>query len=240
MPMRGISTITERELAGAFGRPQGYVVIGVFIALVALFTLWFDDVLRTGTTSMRRPFIWMSACLLFLVPATTMGALADERRSGRMLLLASLPWSNGTLVLGKWLSSVAMLGIALGLTLPWPAMLATYGPLDWGPVFAGYLGLFLAGGALAAVGLAASAAVERQVSAFLLTLAVAMIPYLIGWGLPLVPLEWVALVQYVSFDFHFDNLARGVLDSRSVVFFGSIMAVFLRLATYLLERQRLT
>ena len=237
--MRGIFTITGRELAGALGRPQGYVVLGGFVALVALFSLWFDDVLRGGVSSMRRPFFWMSACLLFLVPTTTMGLIAEERRSGRLWLLGSLPWPNATLVLGKWVFAVAMVGIALGLTLPWPLLLAVYGPLDWGPVAGGYLGLFLGGSALAAVGTAASAAVDRQASAFLLTLQLALIPWLVGWALPLLPIEWVPIAQYLSFDYHFSNLARGVLDSRSIVFFASITVVFLQLATYFLERQRL-
>ena len=237
--MRGILTIAGRDLAAAFGRPQAYVVLGVFIALLSLLTLGLDDVLRSGVASMRGPFYWMSACLLFLVPATTMGSLAEERGSGRLELLESLPWRTSALVIGKWLAAVAMVVAALALTAPWPLLLVYYGSLDPGPVAGGYLGLLLGGASLAAVGTAASALADRQVSAFVLALEAGLVPWLLGFALPLLPADWVAWVGWLTFEHHFENLARGVLDTRSLVFFGSVTALFLRVATHLLERRRL-
>ncbi len=189
---------------------------------------------------MRRPFPRMPVCLLMLVPATTMGLLVEERRNRTDLVLCSLPFHTSTVVVGKWLAAVATVAAALLLTLPWPVMLSVYGQLDPGPVAGGYLGLLLAGAALAAVGVAASAAADSVVVAFLLSLVAGLLPWLVGFALPLLPASAVGVVQYLTFDYHFSNLARGVLDSRSVVFFASICGLFLRLAVHALEHRRLS
>ncbi len=237
--MRAALTIAERELAAAFARPRAYVVLGTFLLLLALLSLWVDDVLLGGVASMRRPFAWISVCLLFVVPATTMGLVAEERRSGRLLLLGSLPLTDAELIVGKWASAVGLVGVALVLTLPWPALLAWYGDLELGPVLGGYLGLMLGGAALAALGTAASALVRSQVTAYVLTFAAAAVPWLVGVSLARLPAALVPLAESLSFAYHFDNLARGVLDTRSVVFFVAVAAGFLRLGTHALERQRL-
>lgn len=237
--MRGTFAIALRELQSAFGRPLAYAVLALFVALFALLTLWFEDLFLGGVASLRRPFFWLGTCLLFLVPAVTMRSFAEERRTGTFALVGSLPMGPTALVVGKWLGATALVGVALALTLPWPLALAWYGDPDPGPVLGGYLGLLLAGAALAAIGTAASAATESQVVAFLVALAVGLVPWLVGNALPLVPAEWVGLVESLTFDHHFQNLARGVLDSRSLVFFGAVSALALRWAVHLLERQRL-
>ncbi len=238
--MRGALLICGRELLAASERPLAIVVLGVFVGLLGLLTLWFDDVLLGGVASMRRPFLWMSVCLLFLVPAATMGLLVEERLRHTYLILGSLPFTATAVIGGKWLSAVVMVGSALALTWPWPVMLSIYGELDPGPVLGGYLGLLLAGAALAAVGTAASAAASSQVVAFLLALVVGLLPWLVGFALPLLPASWAPVVQYLTFDYHFSNLARGVIDSRSLVFFASVCALSLRIAVHALERERLS
>ena len=237
--MRGALAIAVRELSSAFGRPLAYAVLAVFVGVFALLTLWFDDLFLGGVASLRRPFFWLGTCLLFLVPATTMRLLAEERRTGTFAVLGSLPMPPTALVVGKWLGAVALVAVALLLTLPWPVAVAWYGDPDPGPIVGGYLGLLLGGAALAAVGVAASAATESQVVAFLLALAAGLVPWLVGHALPLVPAPIVGAVELFTFDHHFQNLARGVLDSRSVVFFGAVTAVALRLAVHLVERERL-
>jgi len=237
--MRNALVVCGRELGSAFRRPLAYAVLGAWVGLVGLLTLWFDDVLAGGIASMRRPFFWMGACLLLLVPASTMRLIAEERRSQTLLVLQSLQMGPVELVVGKWLSAVALVAAALALTLPWPAMLAAYGAVDVGPLLGGYLGLLLGGATLAAVGTASSAATDSQVVAFLLALVACLVPWLVGLALPLVPADQVALVQPLTFEYHFSNLARGVLDTRSLVFFGAVTTVALRLAVHLLEQRRL-
>lgn len=237
--MRGVLAIAVRELASAFGRPLAYAVLALYLALFSLLTLWFDDLFLGGVASLRRPFFWLGACLLFVVPATTMRLLAEERRSGTFAVLGSLPLGPTELVLGKWLGAVGLVAVALLLTLPWPMAVAWYGEPDPGPILGGYLGLLLGGAALAAIGVAASAVTESQVVAFLLALAVGLVPWLVGFALPLVPPGWVSLVEAFTFDHQFQNLARGVLDTRSVLFFGLVAAVALRVAVHALEHERL-
>lgn len=232
-------TVSRRELLGLFAHPLAYLALTAFVAVLAVLALWFDDLLAGQVASMRRPFFWISTSFLFFVPAVTMRMLAEERRSGTLHLLSTLPLRPSEIVVGKWLAAVVVVAVALGLTAGYPLALAALGPLDWGPVVGGYLGLLLLGSALAAVGLAASAATDNQVVAFLGALAVSLGPWLVGQALPLVPAAWVPVVQLFTFEYHFSNLARGVLDTRSLVFFGGVVAVSLRTAVLTLEHRRL-
>lgn len=232
--------IARREISGYFGHPLAYIALLLFVALVAAFTLWFDGLLLGGTASMRSPFFWSAVSFLLLVPAITMRSIAEERRTGSLEMVGTLPITTGQLVVGKWLATVALVATALALTLGYPIALAILGELDPGPVVGGYLGLLLLGAALCAVGVAASAATDSQVVAFLLALAVGGAPWALGWFLPLVPGEWVPVVQYLTVEYHFSNLARGVLDTRSVVFYLSSALLALQLAIRLLEHRRLS
>jgi ABC-2 type transport system permease protein len=237
--VRNAWVVLRRELLGLFGHPLAYVALIAFAGLVALLSLWFDDVLRGGVATMNRPFFWISACFLFFVPAITMRLIAEERRSGSLHLLATLPLRPVDIVLGKWLAAVVTIAVALAMTVGYPLALARLGPLDWGPVVGGYLGLLLMGGAFAAVGVATSAVTESQVIAFLLAAVVCAVPWVVGSALPLVPAAWVPVVQTFTFEYHFSNLARGVVDTRSLVFFGGVIAVGLRSAVLVLEHRRL-
>jgi ABC-2 type transport system permease protein len=235
-----VAAIFRRELAGFFGHPLAYIVLTLHLGLLTAFSLGFDDVLASGVASMRGPFFWIAACFLFLIPAVSMRLLAEERRSGSLEMLGTLPLTSLEVVVGKWLAAVALLTAALLLTFSWPIALAHHGDLDWGPVLGGYLGLLLQGAAFAAIGTFASAVTENQVIAFLLSLTACLLPWALGFFLPLVPGDWLPLVQYLTFEYHFTNLARGVVDSRSIVFYGSVVVVGLRLAVLVLENRRLS
>lgn len=238
--MRNTAAVFQREVAAFFGHPLAPIVLSLFLGLLALTSLWLDDLYQGGVASMRRPFFWMSASFLFFVPAITMRLLAEERRTGSLEMLVTLPLSSGQIVVGKWLAAVSMVAAALLLTLGWPVSLALLGDLDWGPVVGGYVGLLLQGAALAAIGVAASALTENQIVAFLLAAVLGLLPWVVGLALPLVPATWVPLVQYLTFDYHFSNLARGVLDTRSLVFYGGVIALGLHAAVSALELRRLS
>jgi ABC-2 type transport system permease protein len=238
--VRNVAAVFRRELVGFFGQPLAYVALAIFLAMVAAFTLWFDDLLLSGVASMSIPFRWITVCFLFLVPATTMRSIAEERRTGSLEMIATLPMTPGELVVGKWLAAVVLVASALALTFGYPVALASLGTLDWGPVLGGYLGLLLVGASFASVGLAASSVTDAQVMAFLLAFVACLVPWLTTWFLPLVPGAWVPLVQYATIDYHYANLADGVLDSRSLVFFGALVLVMLRFAVTVLEHRRLS
>jgi len=234
-----VLVLARREIAAAFGRPLGTVVLAVWIGLVAFLTLWLDDLFLAGVASFRGSAWWMAVCLLFLVPATTMRAFTDERRTGTWQILGALPIPPTGIVVGKWLGVVALVGVALLLTAPWPIAIASYGDLDPGPVLAAYLGLLLFGASLAAIGIAASAMTDSQVIAFLVAFVAGVIPFIVGRALPLVPLPLVPLTTALTFDAHFQDLSRGVLDTRSIVLAVAVVVVALRLAVHLVDRQRL-
>jgi ABC-2 type transport system permease protein len=238
--VRSVAAILRREWLAAFGHPLAYVALGVFLGLFALFTLWFDDVLVGGVASMRAPFRWMIALLVLVASSVTMRSISEERRTGTLHVLATLPLTSTEIVVGKWLAAVSLVTAALALTATWPAALAWHGDLDPGPVLAGYAGVLAAGAVMAAIGIAASAATDSQVSAFLVSASVSGIPWLVGLALPLVPRAALPLVQYATFDYHFGNLAEGVLDSRSVAFFATVTLVALRIAVHRLEARRLS
>lgn len=237
--MRGALAITTRELAAMFGRPLAYAVLALFLLLFALLTLWFDDVLTGGVASVRGPLGWASACLLLVVPALTMRAFAEEWRTGTWVVLGTLPLRPTEVVVGKWLAAVALLGVALALTVPWPIALTVLGDPDLATIATGYLGLWLAAGTLAAIGVAASAASDSQVVAFLATLAAGGLPWLIERALPFVPVRAVPIVEAVTLEAQLASLARGVVDARALALFAATTLVALRLAVHAVDRRRL-
>lgn len=212
----------------------------MFLGLLAGGSLWVDDLFTVGLTTVDGAFFWMASTFLFVVPAVTMRLVAEERRTGSLELLATLPVTSAQIIVGKWLAAVFLVAVALAMSLSWPIALAMLGELDWGPVIGGYLGLLCMGAGFAAIGTFTSALTESQVLAFLLSFIVCLVPFGMGLALPLVPGEWLPLVQYLTFEYHFANLARGVLDTRSLVFFASITWAGLEGARWQLDKRRLS
>lgn len=236
--MRVTLAIARQQLRQLFGGPLAWGALALFLGWLALMTLWVDDVLLAGVTSLRRPLFWMAAGFTVLAPALTMRSIAEDRRSGALQLVGTWPIGPGQLVVGRWLGAVGVLAAALALTAPWPLALAALGPLDPGPVLAGYLALVLFGAACAAVGIAASAWTSHQVLAFLAALAVLSLPWSLGLVAASLP-AGLAWLEVLTPQFHLDRLIRGVVDLRSVVLLGSVAAVALRVAVLALEQERL-
>lgn len=237
--MRNVMAIFRREFAGYFDSPLAYIIVPVFLGLVGGFSLFFQDVLAEGVASMRTVFFWCAVFFLLLIPGVTMRLFAEEQRTGSIEMLVTLPVTEGEMVLGKYLAALALMTAALGLTVTYPITLSQLGALDWGPVVGGYLGLFLLGAAFTAIGTAASAMTRSQVVAFLIAVVVCLLPFASGFALGQVPPSILPVVQYLSFDYHFNNLARGVVDSRNLLYYGSVVALFLHVAVFNLERRRL-
>lgn len=238
--MSNVLAIFRREFWAAFDGPLAYIAVTVFLVLVGGFSLFFQDLLAAGVASLRPVFFWTAVFYLLLIPAVTMRLFAEERRTGTLELLVTMPITETEVVLGKYLAALAMMTLALALTGSYPLTLSSLGELDWGATVGGYLGLFLLGAAFTAIGTATSAYTSNQVVAFLTALLLGVVPFATGFALDQVPASALPLVQYLSFDYHFNNLARGVVDTRSLVFYASVVAVFLQLAVYGLERRRLS
>jgi ABC-2 type transport system permease protein len=256
--MSNVSAILRRELGAYFDAPLAYFVVPVYVLLVGAFALWFDDLFAAGVASLRGLFFWASLFLVLLVPAVTMRLFAEERRTGSLELLVTLPVRDEEIVLGKYLAAVVLVGVAVAALLPYALLVAWLGTvqgaeadaprllrmfsdtgLDWGPALCGYLGLVLLGAALAAIGTAASAVTSNQIVAFLVSLLVSVVPFVLGFFLERVPVPLLPLAQFVAFQPHVDNLARGVVDTRDLVFWAGLCALALHTAVFSLERRRL-
>ena len=238
--MNAVLAIYRRELSSYFDSPLAYIVIPTFLGLVGAFCLYFQDLLGTGLATLRPMFFWSAVFMVLLIPAVTMRLFAEEHRTGSLELLVTLPVSESQIVIGKYLAALTLVGVALGLTVTYPITMTMLGDLDPGPVIGGYLGLFLLGAAFTAIGTAASVSTSNQLIAFLMALVLCLMPFASGFALTSVPDALLPLIQYLSFETHFNNMARGVIDSRDLVFYGSVVGHFLHGAVYGLERRRLT
>ena len=237
--MRNVLAICQREWLSYLNGSLLYVVVPAFLILVGFFSLFFQDIFSTGLLTMRGVFFWCALSYLLLIPAITMRAFSEEFRSGSFELISTLPISSEELVLGKYLSALMLLVVTLLLTLTYPFTLSLLGDVDWGPIWGGYIGLFLVGSACIAIGIAASASTKSQINAFLFAFVLSLFPFLSGYALAQVPESLLPLVQYLSFEYHFNNLARGVIDSRSVIYYLSVGGLALHIALFQLNRRRL-
>lgn len=224
-----ILTIAKKGLKDLFGSPIAYVFITVF--LVLSFWLFFSGVFLVGEANMRIFFSWLPLLFLVLLPSVTMGQWAEEKKTGTIELLMTLPASDAQLILGKLVSSLIFLAITLFFTLPLVVVVSRLGDLDMGQVMAAYLGSFLIGGCYLSLGLFISSLAKNQIVAFILTVVSLFFLYLIGESLvtSYLPAGLVPVFQYLSLNMHYTSMARGVIDSRDVLFFISFMVLFLSL-----------
>jgi ABC-2 type transport system permease protein len=256
--MNNVLAILRREVGAYVDAPMAYFAIPVYVVLVGGFALWFDDPFLAGVATSRGVHAWSGLFLVLLAPAVTMRLFAEERRTGSLELLATLPIRDEELVLGKFLAALALLLAAIAATVPMVAMFAWLGTpeiaegaaprvwraltgegLDPGPLLTGTLGLGLMAAALAAIGTACSAWTSNQVVAFLVALTLGVFPWAAGFFVDRLPVVLQGCVQALAFQPHADALAKGVVDVRDLVYWGGVCGVFLHAAVYSLERRRL-
>jgi len=231
-----VSPIYRRELRSSFNSPVAYVVIVVFLAIVGWFftsTLFLINVSTLSTVFEVVPWIYLG-----FIPAITMRLLAEEKKSGTIELLTTKPIRDVEIVLGKFLAAWTLLAAALLPTLLYLITLVALGQIDLGPVMTGYLGLLLMGGVFVAIGLFASSLTENQIVAFIVTLLIVLAMFLIDKMLIFMPEAFATTLEFLSVDYHFTSIARGVIDSRDIVYFASVLTFSLLLATISLERRK--
>jgi len=225
--------VFRRELAGYFATPVAYVFIVIFLFLNGIFTFYLGDFYERGQADLQPFFTWHPWLYLFLVPALGMRLWAEERRSGTIELLMTLPISVGQAVLGKFLAAWAFTGIGLVLTFPVWITVNYLGDPDNGVVLAGYFGSLMLAGASLAIAACLSALTRNQVIAFVVAVSVCFL-FTVA-GLPLVvnffagwaPQAVVDTIASFSFLANFTDMTRGVIDLRHVVYFVSLMALWL-------------
>lgn len=228
--------IAKREFRAYFNSPVAYIVVSLFLLLVGVLFWW--PFFIPGRLSMRDFFSIVPLVFVVYAPAITMRLLAEERGSGTLEVLATMPVRDFEIILGKYLAAVGLLTVTLVMTVPYAITLASIGDLDLGPVVGGYLGLLLIGSAYVAIGLLFSSLTQHQMVAFFGALMLCLTLYLMDKFIPLVPSSIASFVEYLSFDFHYRNIARGVVDTRNVIFFFSVIGLSLLASYASLESRR--
>lgn len=233
--MRETWTLAKRELRAYFDGPAAYVVLSVFV----LFTGWFfaNSLFLDNVASLRSVFDIVPFIFLFFIPAITMSTFAEERRSGTLELLLTMPIRDWQVISGKLLAAAILLAAALGLTLVYTLTVAALGDLDGGATFGGYLGLFLLGVTCSAIGVFASSLTRNQIVAFIIGFAMIFGLYLIDKVTPFFPGWLSSILQYLGIDYHYRNLLRGVIDTRDILYYLSVTFFVCLLTAYNLARR---
>jgi len=231
--MKYIWPIFKREFVAYFATPLAYVFIVIFLFAMGAFTFYIGNFYENGIADLSVFFGYHPWLYLFLVPAISMRLWAEERRSGTMELLLTLPVPLWATVLGKYLAAWAFTGVALALTFPIWITVNYLGSPDNGVILAGYIGSFLMAGGYLAIGSCISAATNNQVIAFVVSVVVCFLftvsgaPLVIDFFRAWAPLEMVTAIASFSFLTHFIAISAGVIDLRDVIFFVSLIALFL-------------
>lgn len=238
--MRPIFAIARKELHSYFGSPTALIFLGIFLIVTCFTFFWSAGFFARGLADIRPLFRWMPLLLIFLVAALTMRQWSEEQRTGTLELLATLPITRSQAVFGKFLAVMALVSLALLLTLPIPIVVSLLGPLDWGPVMGGYLASLLLAAAYTAIGLFLSALTDNQIVALLLTAVVGGLVYLAGAPsiVDFAGAGWQDLLRGVGTGSRFESIERGVLDLRDLVYYGTLTALFLLLTLFTLDRKR--
>ncbi|HEV8438876.1 MAG TPA: ABC transporter permease [Methylomirabilota bacterium] len=247
--------VFRKEMRLYFGSPVAYVVFTFFLLISGWFFsqifLYYSDIsmrslmqpqfgqnLSVTENVMRPLFTNMGVVLLFFMPMLTMRLFAEEKRAGTMELLLTYPVRDGEVLAGKFLASAGLYLVLLVLTLVYPALVAYFTRVEWGPILTGYLGLLLMGASFLAVGLLISSLTENQIVAGFGTFGVLLAFWVIGWGAEFAGGNMRTALQYLSVTEHMDSFSRGLLDTKDLVYYLSAIALALFLTLRSLESKR--
>jgi ABC-2 type transport system permease protein len=236
--------IFKREFAAYFATPLAYVFIVIFLFAMGAFTFYIGNFYQNGIADLTVFFNYHPWLYLFLVPAISMRLWAEERHTGTMELLLTLPVPLWATVAGKYLAAWAFTGIALILTFPIWLTVNYLGSPDNGAILAGYVGSFLMAGGYLAIGAAISAATNNQVIAFVVSVVVCFLftvsgaPLVLDFFRAWAPLTLVTAVSSFSFLTHFAAISSGVIDLRDVIYFFSLIALFLTINVVLVDLKK--
>jgi ABC-2 type transport system permease protein len=239
--MKTFKAVYQRELNGYFGTPIGYVFIVIFTALCGIFTFKLARFYEINQADLRAFFFWHPWLYLFLVPAVSMRLWSEERKSGTIELLFTLPVRPFTAVLAKFFAAWTFVGISLFLTFPLVVTVYYLGSPDGGVIAAGYAGSLFMAGAYLAVGSAFSALTKNQVVSFILTAVACLALILVGFApfvkflSGLLPLFIVENLQTLSFLHHFESIQKGIFELKNLVFFASLIGCGLYACLVILE-----
>ena len=237
-------SIFKREFASCFSTPLALVFLAIFLMLSGFFTFKLGGFYDAGQADLRSFFVWHPWLYLFIVPAVSMRLWAEEKKTGTIELLFTLPVSLFEAMAGKFFAAWAFIGISLLLTFPMVMTVGYLGDPDLGVILASYFGSFLMAGTYLAIGICLSAATNNQVIAFVISTTICLVFILLGFEpvvamlLGLFPETFVNQLTNLSFPYHFEAIQRGVIDFRDIVYFVSVMLFGLLAGTIILDRSK--
>ncbi len=235
--MNNVKAIYTRELKTFFTSPMGYIFLVIFSVINGYF--FTNTFFLYGQSDMRALFGIVPLVFLFFIPAITMGLISRERNTGTMEVISSMPVRDIEFVTGKYLAGLTLIVVGLVFSLVhFITLLAVGTNIDVGAAVCGYIGLILVGAFYAAIGTFSSSLTENQVVAFIIGIAIVIVFFLMDKMLMFVPGSMTGMIQYMSVDFHFSNIARGVIDTRNLIYFGTMIAFFLALTVRVLEMRK--
>ncbi len=236
MSFANIKYVFLKELRSYFNSPVAYIVIVVFLAILG----WFftSNLFIANISSLRTVFETTPFLLLFFAPAMTMRLISEEKKTGTLEILLTKPVHEHEIIIGKFLAAWALYFFTLVPTFSYFLSVSLLGTLDIGPVIGGYLGLLLVGAVFLAVSVFGSSLTENQVVAFIVSFLIVFILFMLDKILFYVPASIASILEYLSIDYHFSNIARGVIDSRNILYYLSATAFTLFLGTVALQKRR--
>jgi ABC-2 type transport system permease protein len=242
--MKDLAAVFRREFAGYFATPVAYVFIVMFLFVAGIFTFFIGNFMQRGQADLKAFFQFLPWLYLFFIPAISMRLWAEERKGGTIELLLTLPVGLGTVVFAKFLAAWIFTGVALVLTFPLWLTISWLGNPDHGVVLAGYIGGFLMAGGYLAIGSCISATTKNQVIAFVVSVVVCfaftvagapiVLSFFTGWA-PQVLLDAIASFSFIT---HFTAITDGVIDVRDIIYFVSLIALWLFANTVIVDANK--
>ncbi len=229
-------TIFSKEFRDYFTTPIAYIVICVFLVISGWF--FFSTFFIMDQASMRSFFSMLPLVFPFVIPAVTMRQFAEEFHSGSLEMLLTLPLDLSGVIAGKFLACLAFVAVMLAPTVSYAAWISFMGDLDWGPVAGGYAGAMLLASAYCAVGLFASSITRNQIIAFIVGMAICLVLSLVDKMLFFFPAGILPVLHYLGASAHFENVAKGIIDTRDLVYFASIAFLSLYGTHFVIQEKR--
>lgn len=219
--MHQVTHIMGKELKDFFISPIAYIVIAVFLLVTGW--LFFSTFFVFNQADMRNFFNLLPMTFAFVVPAITMRLFAEELNTGSYETLLTLPVTFRDIILGKFLAGLLFVSAVLVPTLAYPVFISLMGELDWGPVIGGYAGAVMLGASFTAIGLFASALTRNQIIAFIVGAVICFTLTMVDRMLFFFPAPILDVIDYLGASSHFQNIAKGIIDSRDIVYFLSLV-----------------
>jgi len=223
--MQQVLYIFRKEFKHYFVSPIAYIVISIFLLVTGWF--FFTTFFIYNQADLRNFFNLLPLIFSFVIPAITMRLFAEELNVGSYEILVTMPVTFTDIILGKFTASVVFVAAMLIPTLAYPVTVSILGELDWGPVWGGYMGALLLGGAFCAIGLLASSMTRNQIIAFIIGMVICFSLTLVHKMLLFFPQSFLGVLGYLGTDFHFQNISKGIIDSRDILYFISIIFIAL-------------